>query len=436
MREAASSSARVTLGVDIGTTSIRMVALEIGKEAGEIHELRATSRTMYRPAAVNGELEPSTVWSTFVRGLRQIQTHLSSETIVAIGLAGMAEAGCMLNGGRPASSIRLWHDRRGTTQASALRGKDAAMFAALTGIPMTGVRSVAKWRWFVDHGWPASSRWCGVPELAMLRLTGSWNTEPSLASRFGIFDSQARTYAPELMRLAEVPSDAFAPVFDIRNGLHVIRSEVADRFGLPTSSLVGVVGHDDVVAAAGCRAEIDDLVDSAGTAEALIRICRERPDFVGAVSSGFAVAPLFDGSWALVGGPGTTGALMTEVRRQLNVPLRRLDRLAARTVPAPPGALRVRASAGAPPVAHVLSGFSAGQIWSRLLEDLSIRFVDCASRMARLVGAPSRVLFTGGGAKSEELVLRKAHRLGVTVDVRLPSFAAAYGAALLVRRGL
>src|SRR5579872_1526428 len=153
-----------------------MVASEIDARANEIHRVRATSRAAYRPAAKHGELEPSAVWSAFVRGLRQIQSHMDSEAIVAIGLAGMAEAGCLLNGLRPISSIRLWHDRRGTTQAAALRAKDGAMFAALTGIPMTGVRSVAKWRWFVDHGWPASSRWCGVPELVMLRLTGSWNT--------------------------------------------------------------------------------------------------------------------------------------------------------------------------------------------------------------------------------------------------------------------
>jgi sugar (pentulose or hexulose) kinase len=427
------------LGIDIGTSRVKVVlASQSGGRWGPQSQVAAVSSGRYRTGSPVGELDPSDVWQTVSRTIRRVTRRLKPGSVVVVGVAGMAEAGCLLaaEDAVPCSPVRLWYDRRGSRQADAMRRRFGPELSGAAGIPITGVRSVAKWRWFVDHGADVRSRWCGVPEWAMLRLTGCWLTEPSLATRTGVFSPQANDYSAELLRLAGAHQGVFPPVFCVGEGARPILPDVADALSLSRRTPVIVAGHDDVVAAVGCGGRIGELVDSSGTAEALIQLCEARPDMHRAVAAGLAVTRAPGGHWAIVGGVGMTGSAIGLVSQQLGMGIAALDRLAARARPFPDRLVQVRLSAVMTPRITIKPGYTRGEIWSSLLDCLAERFRASARSLARVAGAPTATIFTGGGARQAELVRRKAHHVIGPSRVALPNHAAALGSAVTAARSI
>jgi sugar (pentulose or hexulose) kinase len=427
------------LGIDIGTSRVKVVlASQSGGSWGPGSRVVAVSAGRYRTLNQAGELDPSDVWQTVSRTVRRVTRRLEPGGLIVVGVAGMAEAGCLLavDDAVPCSPVRLWYDQRGCRQAGAMRRHFGPELSEVAGIPITGVRSVAKWRWFADHGADVRSRWCGVPEWVMLRLTGCWLTEPSLATRTGVFSPQANDYSADLLRLAGARRGVFPPVFCAGQGARPILPDVADALSLSRRTPVIVTGHDDVVAALGCGGRIGELVDSSGTAEALIQFCEARPDIRRAVTTGLAVTRAPGGQWAIVGGAGMTGSAIGVVSKQLGLGIAALDRLAARARSFPDRLVQVRFSAVMTPRITIMPGYTRGEIWGSLLDYLAERFYASARSLARVAGAPTATIFTGGGARQAELVRRKAHRVIGPSRVALPYHAAALGSAIVAARSI
>jgi xylulokinase len=427
------------LGIDVGTSGVKVVAVgQSDASWGPRSRVVAASTGRYRAGGGAGELDPADVWQTVSRTVRRVTSTLPPGSVLVVGVAGMAEAGCLLAAAEPVpcSALRLWYDRRGSRQAGAMRRRGAVELTEVAGIPITGVRSAAKWRWFVDHGADIRSRWCGVPEWVMLRFTGSWLTEPSLAARTGVFSPQANEYSADLLRLAGAPAGAFPPVFGAGQGGRPILPDVAAALSLSRGTPVVVTGHDDVAAAVGCSGRDGELVDSSGTAEALVQFCAARPDISRAVAAGMAVTRAPAGSWAVVAGVGMTGSVIGLVSRQLGVSIAGLDRLAAAALSFPDRLVQVRSSAVMAPRITIKPGHTKGEIWSSLLDYLAGRFRASVVSVARVAGAPTATVFTGGGARQAELVRRKAHHLTGPGTVALPQQAAALGSAIIAARSL
>jgi sugar (pentulose or hexulose) kinase len=427
----------LALGIDVGTSGVKAVLIECGaRQPDSTPMLMAVAHRSYKRPQAKGELDPADLWQAVKGAVCQLTSGQQGGSVRAIGIAGMAEAGCLLDvsSGQARSSIRLWHDGRGRLQAARLRQLFGQDLSDRAGIPMTGVRSVAKWRWFIEHGADRTLRWCGVPELVMLRLTGCWLTDPSLASRSGIFDPRAGDYHPELLDLADVPVDTFPPVYEPARGVRPVQRAEADSLNLTGSPSAVVVGHDDVVAAIGCGAQVGDLVDSAGTAEALVQFCESIPDVAAATRSGLAIAPGPLGGWALVGGSGTTGALIACASDMLGEDVALLDRLASEAQHTNARLVRVRLSAATMPSVVFSPDHGTAEIWSSLLDHIAGRFGRQARLLARIAGLPNNTIFTGGAAELPELVRRKTMHVRGQARVAMPSHGAAAGAAAIAQR--
>ena len=184
---------RLLLGIDVGTTRIKAVAIDaVGAEQGV-----ASVATPFVAWAEGVEMEVTHL--TGAVGAAVAALGAARERIAAIGVTGMAESGAPLLAGRPVGPVIAWHDGRGETTVESLKTRFGPDLARWTGRRLRTVSSLAKLGWLLDHGLPVPDCWLGVPELALWFLTDTEATEHSLAARTGAYDVNERRFQPDVI---------------------------------------------------------------------------------------------------------------------------------------------------------------------------------------------------------------------------------------------
>lgn len=253
------------LGLDIGSS--RTKALLVDEEGGEVDGASATTPFTTGAGGTDAtvaDLEGAvaTTLAALGPGCRRVR---------AVGIAGMAECGAPLDGrGRPLAPVVAWHDPRGRDVADRLDARFGPALALRIGRAVRPVSSVAKLGWLVAHGVEGVAAWLGVPELCLLALTGSRATEFSLAACSGCWNLVDREWMGDVADAAGFDARVFPPVRPAGRVMGRVSAAAASWSGLAPGIPVTVAGHDHLVAAVGCGAAPDDLVNSVGTAEVVL----------------------------------------------------------------------------------------------------------------------------------------------------------------------
>src|SRR6185312_403818 len=93
----------------------------------------------------------------------------------------------------------------------------------------------------------------------------------------------------------------FPPVLPAGAVMGRVSDAAADEFGVPAGIPVSIAGHDHLAAAVGLGARPDDLFNSVGTAETLVRRLDAVPDADRALELDLAVSVWPGGSaWAVL----------------------------------------------------------------------------------------------------------------------------------------
>jgi sugar (pentulose or hexulose) kinase len=249
----------LVIGIDIGTTNLKAGLYDRNLDLVRSLKIAVTDMAGADAGAWNAYL----VWQHAQKMLTAILQEDERQRLVAIGITGMAESGCLLDKhNQPTTPILLWHDRRGMRQAAAWRPLMADRLRSISGMRMTSVRSLAKWRWLVDHGASVTDRWCGAPEWLALCMTGTWLTDRTLAARTGAYNVIEGDYCEEILALAGAPSSLFPPAHLAPAVGGEMRSDVAVNLRLPKGVLVAIAGHDDIVAAYGAGTGLQSTTES------------------------------------------------------------------------------------------------------------------------------------------------------------------------------
>lgn len=419
---------RLLLGIDVGTTRIKAVAVD-GTGAGRAETSVATP---FAASAEGVEMEVADLG----RAIAEVIAALvpARNRIAAVGLAGMAESGVPLRAGSPTAPIIAWHDGRGEETVASLERRFGPDLARWTGRRVRTVSSVAKLGWLLDHGLDPPDRWLGVPELALFLLTGAEATEHSLAARTGAYHVTERRWLPEVISHvtaagAEGLDGLFPSVRAAGTVMGRIQGEAGGAYGLPGGIPVTIGGHDHLTAAAGLGAGPDDLFNSVGTAETLVRRLDSAPDVDRALELELAVTVWPGGdAWGVLASVTRSGLVIEALSAHLGLEAGALDALAgsaapgngdergARVVPLGQG---VEVHAGAP-----------GAMWAETVRTLAGRAAAAGERVAALAGPHRRLVVFGGGSHSSAWLRAKAEEVGVPVVRCSVAEAAARGAAL------
>ena len=312
----------------MGTTWCKAVALDA--EGTELGSGRAA--TPWKQVPTGAEVDLAELAEAAFAAARQA-IEATSGRVLAIGVTSMAETGALLDSaGKPVAPGIAWFDLRGAKQAQRM-AEELPTFTRHTGLPPSRTCTLAKHRWLRDQGQLSGTptRWLNVAEWIVRCLGGEEVAELSLSSRTGYLDLNDRDWWPLAADWAEAPPGFLPPP--------VIAGTPAGRCSdslhpRATGAVLTVAGHDHLCATVGAGAvRPGDLLDSCGTAEALVRAVQPPlPDGIveAAVEVGLTVGwHVLWQRWALVGG-FESGRRLQDLDLESEAGLAEVHRLAVR----------------------------------------------------------------------------------------------------------
>jgi sugar (pentulose or hexulose) kinase len=423
----------VLVGVDVGTTSVKALAVT---PEGEVLA-QSTQETPWRHAGPLADADPRELADVVIEVCAGAAQGAGDEVFVrAIGVTGIAEAGVLIDPtGEPCAPALAWFDPRG--DAETVRAVvEPGDFQRATGRRLNSKPSLMKILWLRAHV-PSSVdavRHLCIAEWIVRALGGDEVSEASLASRTGMLDITRR----------EPWSVATELVGDLLPRDRIWAGEPAGRVtgdGVPAilrDATLTVAGLDHQAAVLVSGAALDGaLFDSMGTAEALIRT-------VSAPVPMDQIAWLtdhdIDVDWSVVPdhqillAGRLTGLTLERVAAMLGATDRQARRelgQAALGVPRGDDAPRlVDVSNDAVSLGHITDGITPALTWRSVVEDLTDMAGIALDQMASVAGPHTTAVLAGGWTRNPMVADAKARQLGDhrVVDIAEPG---ALGAAFL-----
>jgi sugar (pentulose or hexulose) kinase len=441
---------RCLLGVDAGTTTITVVAFDVG---GDERARAGRDNPVRHPRAEWAEQDMATTWERTAAAIREVVTALpADDEVVGVGVTGQG-GGCWLldADGEPVRNAILWTDGRASDVVERWRddGTSAALFdrcgyGAFPGMALPIVR------WLRDHDPDALDRAATIvacKDWIRSRLTGTVGSDPTDMSLVH-HDVRGTGYRADALELADVPSvERLEPRLDTPTSVvGEVTDAAASVTGLPGGTPV-VAGTMDVAASAYGSGAYDPGEGSTVVGTTLQnQVLLERPRIVGP-PTGYTLDLGVDGRGLRAMGAMAGTPNLDWVRREVAEAddFAAVER-AARSVPAGADGLVYHpylsgAGEKAPfvdPAARAqFSGLDPSHTRDHLLravyEGVALAARDC---YASLPVSPSTVTVSGGGARSTFWCRLFADCLDTTVRVPADGELGAKGAAALAAVGV
>lgn len=264
------------LGVDVGTTNLKVVAYAPGR--GAIVAIARRPTRAHRPRPGWAEFHAEELWSDTAAALREIIDRVGPATVEGIAIGSMGESGVMLDANmQPLAPMIAWYDRRTEEHAAWWRSEmDPWSIYQITGLIVDGKFSVNHMLWLREHHpecFAAARRWLCVPDFLAWKLCGEQVTDSSIASRTMLFDQRQLDWSDELLQRAGVPRTLMAPTAPGGTRVGRVTPRAAAETGLSRDTTVVTGGHDHLVGALGAGVvRPGHVLDSTGTAAALLQL--------------------------------------------------------------------------------------------------------------------------------------------------------------------
>lgn len=194
------------LGVDIGTTNVKVLAFQ--PKTGDIIAQASAPLTTLHPKAGYAEQDADEVWNNLVKVLEEVCREVAQQkgAIEAVGFSSAMHSSLAVDdAGKPLTNAILWSDNRAEKQADLLRHEQADLGKDIyqkTGTPLHPMIPLCKLAWFREHDLRLLRRatgWISIKEYIWHKLTGQYQIDYSIATATGLFDSQKREwYLPAL----------------------------------------------------------------------------------------------------------------------------------------------------------------------------------------------------------------------------------------------
>lgn len=410
------------LGIDLGTSYFKVGLFEA---SGDLKGLGRVPVQKVAPAPGRCELAVGEFWRALRRGLSDAlaQARATPGDISALSYSSQASSFVLLDSqDEPLTPFVVWTDARGASEAEELDGfARTADFGAAIGFEGLSAQSApAKWRWFQRHEsatWVRTRRIMTMADYFAFTLTGERVVDASTVAFLGAYHLTRRGWWTEaLQRYGVDPERLSAPVTPGTVFGRTIR-RATEALGIPAGIPFAAGALDHHAAALGSGlGRFADLSISTGTVLAAL-VLVDTPTPQAECYHGCHV----DGSrfWRLSFDPDGAGQL--EDYQRAFAPQRSVETLLA---------LAARVPAGA--AWHDSPNRDDGTAVRAVLERVAAAHARLVARVVAgtpMAGNVSRVLATGGGARSPLWLQINADMLGVPVVTPACPERACLGAA-------
>lgn len=445
----------VVVGLDLGTTSVKALALD---PDGRVYGVAQHDAKARRHPSGRVEQDPHLVHAAATSCIRDVATQASTDGLTVIAIATSAAMHSLMAvdaDGTALTGAVTWGDLRATEQARALRNDhDWLGIYKRTGVPVHPMNPLPKLMWFREHEpelFERAARWVSIKEYLQFRLCGEWFIDHSTASTSGLLALESLSWDTELLDLLGLDVSAFStPVVSTHEAAGIL-PDIASDLGVTDRCRLVAGGSDGALANIGVGALTDEQVAcSIGTSGA-VRVFSSEPLLD---PEGRLFCYPFDESHYLVGGPINNGGVALQWVRDHFFPelleaeleggrgaYGALDQLAGST---PAGAngliflpylLGERAPYWDPEARGVLFGLSLTHgrrhIVRATLEGVIYQMDLVLKLMEGLIGGVSEVRVTGGFARSETWCQIMADVCNRRVIVPVSEHGSAIGAAVI-----
>jgi xylulokinase len=435
---------RIAIGVDVGTTGTRAVAVD---ETGAVRDGHTAEYPLLTPRPRWTEQDPTDWWHATQEVLAAVVAACrdAHDEIVGIGLTGQMHGSVFLD--RDGEVIRpalLWNDQRTDAQCAEITHRvGAEQLIAITGNPaLTGFQA-PKVLWLRDEEPGNFERVEHVllpKDYVRYRLARELATDASDASGTLFLDLRARAWSPEILGALDVPASWLPPVFESPEPTGTVPGDVAADLGVPAGIPVAAGGGDNAAAAIGTAVTREGVMSSSiGTSGVLFAHAEEcAVDPSGRIH---AFAHAVPGRYCLLAVTLSAGG---SLRWWRDVTGLGYDDLVGEAETVPPGSeglvfLPYLTGERTPHLDARASGLFLGLTASHtrahmtraLMEGVLFSLRDGLEIMRGLEVRPSEIRAIGGGATSDLWLRLQADVYGAPVHRLAVEEGAAYGAALL-----
>ncbi|SDT09522.1 xylulokinase [Microlunatus soli] len=441
------------MGIDAGTSACKVVVIS---EDGRVVAEATRDYPLQVPRPGWAEQDPEDWWQATDAAVSDVVGRVDPQRIAGIGLCGQMHGLTALDEhGEVLIPAILWNDQRCATECDEIvtAAGGLAALLQLTDNQMLPGYTAGKISWMRKHRPAEFARLRTVlnpKDFLRFKITGDRCTDVSDASGTGLFDVRRRRWSTELMRLIDLDPDLFPRVVESTEITGTILPELARRWGLAADTPVVGGGGDSVLQTTSMGIVGPGVqgvtLGTAGLVGAADTRCPDNPDGRLQISCGNA-----PGRWHVMGVSLNAGGSYAWLRSVLGELADGLDFTALnRAADAAPvgseGLLFLPYLSGerAPHIAPTARGGWIGltgrhrsdHLIRSVLEGVLLNLRQIGSMVTAAVGAPERILVSGGATGGRLWLQLLADVLGQPVrSVSGAEQGGAFGAALLAGVG-
>jgi len=441
--------AQVALGLDLGTSGVRVVAIDT---EGNLLDEVTRSYPLHTPKPGWTEQDPKDWQRETLAALKELAGRLESHDIISLGLSGQMHGMVPLDGeGKAVRNAILWNDQRtGSAVEEMLERVPLETYIGRSGNPPITGFHVCKLIWLRNDEPEnfARTKHSLLPKDYMgYLLTGEMRSEPSDNSGTNCFNLEHKKWDEDILTGLELPASLFPDVIASHELTGKLTKDMATQTGLPEGLPVIAGAGDNAAAATGLglssrRPQLGSV--SLGTSGVIFAPLSEaKPDPKGRVHL-FCHA---DGGYNLLG-VTLSAAGSFQWYRDTFAPDKSFDELVDLAAQSSPGCNGVtfkpylsgeRTPHLNPDLRGSFTGLSLAasqaDVVRSVLEGVAFSLRDALDIIEPLAKL-ERGLATGGGAKSELWLQMVSDVLQLPLERPEQNQGAAYGAALLALQGV
>jgi gluconokinase len=250
------------LGVDIGTGSVKAVAVELKCQSFEVCQ-RHYSFSSPKPGY--HEQDPELILNAFIDSIRTIIDKIGSQPL-AVGLSSAMHSLIAVDKNcRPLAPMITWADNRSSEIATALRATSRGLdIYRATGTPLHAMSPLCKIIWIREND-PAlfnnTYKFISIKEYIWHKFFNEFKIDHSGASCTGLFDINKLCWHQDALDLAGITADSLSePVStDYTQSFNHATTDPLLNFLKPGTPFI--IGASD-----GCLANLGSMADKPGVA--------------------------------------------------------------------------------------------------------------------------------------------------------------------------
>ncbi len=301
-----------TIGIDVGTTSIKVIAVDGNGEQVSYHKVVIPIRHTDEGGA---EQEAPIVYEAVMQALQVVVNDVAGKFAVGqIGFsAAMHSVLAVDASGAPLSSAWTWMDLRAKEQSARLwSNPEGEEMYRRTGTPVHPMTMAMKLLWMREQApemLHRATKFVSLKEWIWFRWFGLWQIDESMASTTGLYATRTSTWDDLAISLVGVKPQQLSEIVPTTYCTQVAHSPVLRDLGLGSETDVNIGATDGVLANLGVGAVTPEtMVITVGTSCAL-RVTVDRPA-THAETRSFCY--VLDNGKYVIGGPSNSGGVAVE----------------------------------------------------------------------------------------------------------------------------